>query len=147
MISGINERFVNKNIQILEVLSFTKELKERIESEFRVICHGEYALESKSVHFSTEESLEEFLNYRLPNGQNQKIGAIGEFLLNLLIREYTDLEIISPFFIFYMIKIIITYLITSPPAIMLPPNKTITSACSIPYFSSNGNIPFPTKSS
>ena len=98
MISGINERFVNKNIHILEVTSFTKELKERIESEFRVICHGEYALESKSVHFSTEESLEEFLNYRLPNGQNQKIGAIGEFLLNLLIREYTDLEIISPYF-------------------------------------------------
>ena len=98
MISGINERFVNKNIHILEVTSFTKELKERIESEFRVICHGEYALISNSVHFSIEESLEEFLNYRLPNGQNQKIGAIGEFLLNLLIREYTDLEIISPFF-------------------------------------------------
>lgn len=98
MISGINESFVNKNIHILEVTSFTKELKERIESEFRVICHGEYALISNSVHFSIEESLEEFLNYRLPNGQNQKIGAIGEFLLNLLIREYTDLEIISPFF-------------------------------------------------
>lgn len=98
MISGINERFVNQNIHILEVTSFTKELKERIESEFRVICHGEYALISNSVHFSTEQSLEEFLNYRLPNGKNQKIGAIGEFLLNLLIREYTDLEIISPFF-------------------------------------------------
>ena len=53
MIPGINERFINQNIHILEVTSFTKELKERIESEFRVICHGEYALISNSVHFST----------------------------------------------------------------------------------------------
>ena len=30
--------------------------------------------------------------------KNKKVGAIGELLLNVLMREFTDMKVVSPFF-------------------------------------------------
>lgn len=83
---------------ILEIQNLSDELKSKIKEQLVEICHGEYALVSTSNHFSFKATIKEFLNYRLPKNKNKKIGAVGEMLLNVIIREFTDMKIISPFF-------------------------------------------------
>lgn len=83
---------------ILEIHSLSDELKGKIKEQLVEICHGEYALVSKSKHFEFNETINELVNYRLPKSKNKRIGAVGEILLNVMIREFTDMKIVSPFF-------------------------------------------------
>lgn len=94
---GVVKREQGESI-ILEIQNLSDELKSKIKEQLVEICHGEYALISKSKHFSFKATIKEFLNYRLPKAKNKKIGAVGEMLLNVIIREFTDMTIISPFF-------------------------------------------------
>ena len=91
------ERKIGESI-ILEIRKLSDDLKDKIKEQLVEICHGEYALVSESKYFSFEETIKELVNYRLPKAKNKKIGAIGEILLNVMIREYTDMKIVSPFF-------------------------------------------------
>lgn len=88
----------NGGITILEVRVFSNELKKKIRDELVNICHGEYALNSGFSYHSFDETVKELVNHRIPRDKNKKIGAVGELLLNTLIREFTDIRIISPFF-------------------------------------------------
>lgn len=88
----------NGGITILEVRVFSDELKKKIRDELVNICHGEYALNSGFSYHSFDETVKELVNHRIPRDKNKKIGAVGELLLNTLIREFTDIRIISPFF-------------------------------------------------
>lgn len=94
---GVVERKIGKSI-ILEIHNLSDELKDKIKEQLVEICHGEYALVSASKYFSFDETIKELVNYRLPKVKNKKIGAIGEILLNVMIREFTDMKIVSPFF-------------------------------------------------
>lgn len=85
-------------VTILEVRVFSDELKKKIRDELVNICHGEYALNSGFSYHSFDETVKELVNHRIPRDKNKKIGAVGELLLNTLIREFTDIRIISPFF-------------------------------------------------
>lgn len=95
--NGVVERKIGKNI-ILEIHNLSDELKDKIKEQLVEICHGEYALVSTSKYFSFDETIKELVNYRLSNAKNKKIGAVGEILLNVMIREFTDMKIVSPFF-------------------------------------------------
>ena len=94
---GIFERKCGQCI-IIEIHYLSDELKNKIKNELTTICHGEYALISESNYFSFEETLIELVKHRIPKSEIKKIGAIGELLLNVIIRSFTDLKIISPFF-------------------------------------------------
>ena len=94
---GVIERKYGKNT-IIEISFLSEELKQKIKEELTIICHGEYALISESNYYSFESTLSELINYRIPKRKIKKIGAIGELLLNVIIRTFTDLKIISPFF-------------------------------------------------
>lgn len=94
---GVIKRKYGNSI-IIEIHFLSNELKEKIKKELTTICHGEYALISESIHFSFESTLAELVNHRIPKSKIKKIGAIGELLLNVIIRSFTDLKIISPFF-------------------------------------------------
>ncbi|WP_455078468.1 Hachiman antiphage defense system protein HamA [Peptostreptococcus stomatis] len=83
---------------IIEIHNLSEELKEKIKEQLVEICQGEYALVSASKYCSFEETIKELVNYRLPSHKNKKIGAVGELLLNVMIREFTDMRIVSPFF-------------------------------------------------
>lgn len=83
---------------VLEIQYLSEELKEKIRKELVEICHGEYALVSGFSFHSFNETIKELVNHRIPNDKNRKIGVIGELLLNVLIREATDIKIVSPFF-------------------------------------------------
>ena len=95
--NDVVERKIGESI-ILEIHSLSDELKDKIKEQLVEICHGEYALVSASKYFSFDETIKELVNYRLPKVKNKKIGAIGEILLNVMIREFTDMKIVSPFF-------------------------------------------------
>ena len=95
--NGIVERKKGE-VTILEVRVFSDELKKKIRDELVNICHGEYALNSGFSYHSFDETVKELVNHRIPRDKNKKIGAVGELLLNTLIREFTDIRIISPFF-------------------------------------------------
>lgn len=95
--NGVVERKIGKNI-ILEIHNLSDELKDKIKEQLVEICHGKYALVSTSKYFSFDETIKELVNYRLSNAKNKKIGAVGEILLNVMIREFTDMKIVSPFF-------------------------------------------------
>lgn len=84
--------------KIIEIQYLSDELKEKIKSELVEICHGEYAFNSISKHLNFEATIAELVNYRLPKGKDKRIGAIGELLLNVIIRVMGNLKIISPFF-------------------------------------------------
>ncbi len=94
---GVIEKRIGENI-VLEIRYLSDELKMKIENELVEICHGEYALVSNSNHHSFKATINELLNHRLPSSNNKKVGAIGELLLNVMIREYTSMNIVSPFF-------------------------------------------------
>lgn len=94
---GVIERKVGTNI-ILEIRELSDELKRKIKEQLVEICHGEYGLTSGVKYHSYDETLMELVNYRIPNRRNGAIGAMGELLLNVLIREFTDMRIVSPFF-------------------------------------------------
>lgn len=94
---GITEKRVGDNI-ILEVLYLSDELKNKIKEHLVEICHGEYALVSTFKHYSFTNTIKELVNHRIPNSQIKKIGVIGELLLNVIIREFIDMKIVSPFF-------------------------------------------------
>ena len=95
--NGVVERKNGESI-ILEIHNLSDELKDKIKEQLVEICHGEYALVSASKYFSFDETIKELVNHRLPNAKNKKIGAVGEILLNVMIREFTDMKIVSPFF-------------------------------------------------
>lgn len=95
--NGVVERKIGENI-ILEIHNLSDELKDKIKEQLVEICHGEYALVSTSKYLSFDETIKELVNYRLSNAKNKKIGAVGEILLNVMIREFTDMKIVSPFF-------------------------------------------------
>lgn len=83
---------------ILEVQSLSDELKKKISDELVNICHGKYALVSNFNYHSFDETVKELVNHRIPSNTNRKVGVLGELLLNVLIREFTDFKIVSPFF-------------------------------------------------
>ncbi|EUC82646.1 PF08878 domain protein [Streptococcus sp. CM6] len=91
---------VNDSIdyKIIEIRYLSDELKEKIKNELIVICHGEYALSSASVYHTFERTIAELVNYRLSNEQDKRVGAIGELILNVIIRALGNFEVISPFF-------------------------------------------------
>ena len=95
--NGVVERKNGESI-ILEIHNLSDELKDKIKEQLVEICHGEYALVSASKYFSFDETIKELVNHRLPKAKNKKIGAVGEILLNVMIREFTDMKIVSPFF-------------------------------------------------
>lgn len=95
--NGVVERKIGESI-ILEIHNLSDELKDKIKEQLVEICHGEYALVSASKYFSFDATIKELVNHRLPKAKNKKIGAIGEILLNVMIREFTDMKIVSPFF-------------------------------------------------
>lgn len=94
---GIIEKKIGESI-ILEIHNLSNELQNKIKEQLVEICHGEYALVSTSKYLSFDETIKELVNHRLPKSTNKKIGAIGEILLNVMIREFTDMKIVSPFF-------------------------------------------------
>lgn len=94
---GVVKRGRGENI-ILEVENLSEELKKKIHDELVEICHGEYALVSECDEHSFEATIRELINHRIPKDKNKKVGAIGELLLNVLMREFTEMKIISPFF-------------------------------------------------
>lgn len=94
---GIVER-KNGEITILEVQYLSEDLKKKIQDELVEICHGEYALVSDFDEHSFEATVKEPVYYRIPKYKNKKVGAIGELLLNVLMREFTDMKVVSPFF-------------------------------------------------
>lgn len=95
--NGIVERKIGDNL-ILEIRTLSDELKDQIKKQLIEICHGEYALVSGLNYHSFDETVKELVNHRIPSNINKKVGVIGELLLNVLIREYTDMRIVSPFF-------------------------------------------------
>lgn len=94
---GIFER-IHEQISIIEIHYLSEELKKKIKEELTIICHGEYALISESNYYSFNETLEELVKHRIPESQGNKIGIVGELLLNVIIRLFTNLRIVSPFF-------------------------------------------------
>ncbi|EAH8148660.1 DUF1837 domain-containing protein [Campylobacter coli] len=88
----------NGEVTILEVQNLSEELKKKICDKLVEICHGEYALRSGFNEHSFEATVKELINYRISKYEIKKLGVIGELLLNVLIREFTDMKIISPFF-------------------------------------------------
>jgi hypothetical protein len=95
--NDVVERIIGESI-ILEIHSLSDELKDKIKEQLVEICHGEYALVSGFNYHSFGETIEELVNHRIPSDINKKVGVIGELLLNVLIREFTDIKIVSPFF-------------------------------------------------
>lgn len=95
--NGIVKRKIGDNL-ILEVHTLSDELKDKIKKQLIEICHGEYALVSGSDYHSFEETIKELVSFRIPKSKGKRVGAIGELLLNVMIREYTDIRIVSPFF-------------------------------------------------
>ena len=83
---------------ILNVKTLSDELKKKISDELVEICHGEYALVSGFNYHSFNETIKELVTHRIPSDINRKVGVIGELLLNVLIRAFTDIKIVSPFF-------------------------------------------------
>lgn len=95
--NGIVERKIGDNL-ILEIRTLSDELKDKIKKQLIEICHGEYALVSGLNYHSFDETVKELVNHRIPSNINRKVGVIGELLLNVMIREFTDIKIVSPFF-------------------------------------------------
>ena len=95
--NDVIERKIGESI-ILEIHNLGDELKDKIKEQLVEICHGEYALVSGLNYHSFDETVKELVNHRIPSNINRKVGVIGELLLNVLIREYTDMRIVSPFF-------------------------------------------------
>lgn len=95
--NDVVERKIGESI-ILEIHSLSDELKDKIKELLVEICHGEYALVSGLSYHSFDETVKELVNHRIPRSINRKVGVIGELLLNVLIREFTDIKIVSPFF-------------------------------------------------
>lgn len=93
---GVIEKSNGQNI-IIEIYFLSDELKKKIRDELTTICHGEYALTSVYKEHSFEYTIKELIR-RIPNEKRKKVGIIGELLLNVVIREFTEMRIISPFF-------------------------------------------------
>lgn len=95
--NGIVERKIGDSV-ILEIRNLSDELKDKIREQLVEICHGEYALVSGFNYHSFKETIKELVVFRIPKSKDKRVGAIGELLLNVMIREYTDMRIVSPFF-------------------------------------------------
>lgn len=94
---GVVERKIGNSF-VLEINSLSDELKNKIKEQLTQICHGEYALVSNYSKHSFNETIKELVNYRFSDNKNKNIGMVGELLLNVMIREFTDMRIVSPFF-------------------------------------------------
>ena len=95
--NGIQEYF-DGNISLFIIETFSDDLKERIKNQLTEICHGEYALVDDFEQYSFENTIDELVNHRLSGDKRRIMGCVGELLLNVIIREYFDIKIISPFF-------------------------------------------------
>lgn len=93
---GVIERGSEES-KILEIRVLSEDLKKKIEEEIQVICCGEEAINSNWYYHSFRKVIKE-LNLRLNKEHNNKKGLIGELLLNIIIREFTDMKVVSPFF-------------------------------------------------
>lgn len=79
---------------IIYIEELSDELKQEIKNELISICHGDTAIGC----YEFNEVLEELLA-RYPKEENKRIGFIGEFLLNIIIRKFLpDIKIVSLFF-------------------------------------------------
>ena len=94
---GINIVKICDNNLILEIKYLSSELKEKIKDNLVEICHGEYGLASSSKHMSLNGTIAE-LSSRITEDKTKRIGIVGELLLNVVIREFSNMKIISPFF-------------------------------------------------
>lgn len=94
---GIEVRKSGDNL-ILEIRTLSDELKDKIKKQLIEICYGEYALVSGFYYHSFDETIKELVDFRIPKSKDKRVGAIGELLLNVMVREYSDMRIISPFF-------------------------------------------------
>lgn len=92
IIANIKEDYSTFYIETLST-----ELKDKIRIELVAICHGEKNRESTLSAHSISNTVEELLK-RYPDDDRKKKGFIGELLLNMIIRNYYDYEVISPFF-------------------------------------------------
>lgn len=94
---GVSEK-ISGDIIVLEIQNLSDELKEKIKAELVTICYGEYGLVSSNIYHTFNATIKELVEERLPACRNGQVGAVGELLLNVLIRVFTDLRVISPFF-------------------------------------------------
>lgn len=94
---GIVERKFGENI-ILEIHDLSDELKRYIKETLIEICHGEYALISGFQDHTFKCTIDELVNHRIHNSSNKQIGIVGELLINVMVRNFTSMKIISPFF-------------------------------------------------
>lgn len=83
--------------KIIEVQFFSEDLKNAIKDELTKICHGEFALVEEFVQHGFNQTLQEFVR-RIPTTENKKVGFVGELLLHIMIRYFTDNLVVSPFF-------------------------------------------------
>ena len=90
--NDVIERKIGESI-ILEIHNLGDELKDKIKEQLVEICHGEYALVSGLNYHSFDETIKELVNHRIPSNINRKVGVIGELLLNVMIREFTDKDL------------------------------------------------------
>ena len=93
---GIVERKFGENI-ILEIHDLSDELKRYIKETLIEICHGEYALISGFQDHTFKCTIDELVNHRIHNSSNKQIGIVGELLINVMVRNFTSMKIISPF--------------------------------------------------
>ena len=94
---GINIVKICDNNLILEINYLSSELKEQIKDNLVEICHGEYGPASSSKHMSLNGTIAE-LSSRITEDKTKRIGIVGELLLNVVIRGFSNMRIISPFF-------------------------------------------------
>lgn len=86
------------NVTIIEIRHLSKEIKEKIREKLVEMCHGEKYSESDLQIFSLEKTIKSLSKWLEGKHKNQLVGIVGEILLNIFIREFTDIKIISPFF-------------------------------------------------
>lgn len=88
---------IKEDYSIFIIEDLSDELKDNIKSELVAICHGEKNRNSTLKLYSISNTVTQLLK-RYPEDPRKQKGFIGELLLNLIIREYFDLDVISPFF-------------------------------------------------
>ena len=74
------------DFKIIEIEYLSDEFKKKTQDELMVICHGEYALFPSAKVHSYTSTLNELVNFRIPTTSEKRSGAVGELLLNVVIR-------------------------------------------------------------
>lgn len=95
---GISIIEISNDVTLFEIKYLSDEIKNTIKDKLVEICQGQCAFNSKSIHYSFDKIIKELVQYRIKKRKSHIIGLVGELLLNVVIREFIDLKIISPFF-------------------------------------------------